>query len=117
MGSINGFVLSNTTVDANIKKEKLNTTEIGLNLGFLKSRLSLDASYFMTKTTDLITSTTPSIASAATAFLTNIGELQGKGFELTLGGTVIKASDFSWDLSVNYTTNETIVKEIKEGLG
>ena len=50
MGSVNGFVLSNTTVDANIKKEKLNTTEIGLNLGFLKSRLSLDASYFMTKT-------------------------------------------------------------------
>ena len=70
----------------------------------------------MTKTTDLITNTTPSIASAAENFLTNIGELQGKGFELTLGGTVLKRSDFSWDLSVNYTTNETIVKEIKPGL-
>ena len=43
MGSINGFALSGTTVDANIKKEKLNTTEIGGNFGFLKSRISLDA--------------------------------------------------------------------------
>jgi TonB-linked SusC/RagA family outer membrane protein len=116
MGAINGFYLSGTTVDANIKKEKLNTTEVGLNLGFLKSRIFVDASYFTTTTTDLITNTTPSIASGATAFLTNIGELQGKGFELTVGGTVINAGDFSWDLSVNYTTNETIVKEIKEGL-
>jgi TonB-linked SusC/RagA family outer membrane protein len=115
-GSINGFDLSGTTVDANIKKEKLNTTEFGLNLGFLKSRLYVDASYFTTKTTDLITNTTPSIASGATRFLTNIGELQGKGFEVTLGGTVIKAGDFSWDLSMNYSQNETIVKEIKEGL-
>ncbi len=115
-GSTNGFFLSGTTVDANIKKEKLNTTEVGMNLGFLKSRLFIDASYFVTKTTDLITNTTPSIASAATAFLTNIGELQGKGFELTLGGQVVKVGDFTWDMSVNYTTNETIVKEIKEGL-
>jgi len=115
-GPINGFVLGGTTVDANIKKEKLNTTEIGMNLGFLKSRIYLDAAYFLTKTTDLITNTTPSIASAATSFLTNIGELKGTGFELTVGGQVLQASNFSWDLSVNYTTNETEVVSIKEGL-
>ncbi len=115
-GSLGGFELSNTTVDANIKKEKLNTTEVGLNLGFLKSRISLDASYYVTKTTDLITSTTPSVASGSTRFLTNIGELKGTGLEITLGGTVLKVRDFSWDLSVNYTSNETTVVSIKEGL-
>lgn len=115
-GGIGGFVLSGTAVDANIKKEKLNTTEVGLNLGFLKSRISLDASYYITRTTDLITSTTPSIASAATSFLTNIGELKGTGFELSLGGTILQARNFSWDMSVNYTTNTTEVVSIKEGL-
>jgi TonB-linked SusC/RagA family outer membrane protein len=113
---LNGFVLNGTTVDANIQKEKLNTTEVGLNLGFLKSRFYVDASYYVTKTTDLITNTTPSIASAATSFLTNIGELSGSGIELTVGGQAIHAGDFTWDLSVNYTTNETIVESIKEGL-
>ncbi len=115
-GAVNGFVLSSTTVDANIKKERLNTTEIGLNLGLLQSRIMLDASYFMTTTTDLITNTTPSVASGSTAFLTNIGKLEGKGIEVSLGGSIIKARDFTWDLSVNYSTTETIVKEIYEGL-
>ncbi|MBN1387378.1 MAG: TonB-dependent receptor, partial [Bacteroidales bacterium] len=115
-GSIAGFVLSGTTVDSEIKKEKLNTTEIGLNLGFFKSRLNLDASYFITKTTDLITKTTPSRAAGATSFLTNIGELKGKGFELTLGGQVLKLSDFTWDLSLNYSSNKTTVVSIKEGV-
>jgi len=116
MGSVNGFYLGTTTVDANIKKEKLNTTELGLNLGFFKSRAFIDLSYYITKTTDLITNTTPSIASGAENFLTNIGELEGKGFELTLGGRVLNVSDFSWDMSINYSANETIVNEIKEGL-
>jgi len=115
-GAVNGFELSEIAVDANIKKEKLNTTEVGLNLGFLRSRLFLDASYFVTKTTDLITRTTPSVASGSTRFLTNIGELKGTGFELTLGGEVVRAGDFRWDLSLNYTTNETKVVSIKEGL-
>ena len=115
-GNVNGFALSGTTVDANIKKEKLNTTEFGLNLGLFKSRLMIDASYFMTKTTDLITNTTPSITSGATAFLTNIGELMGKGLELSVGGSIFQTQNFSWNLNVNYTTNTTIVNEIKEGL-
>jgi len=115
-GGINGFFLSNTAVDANITKEKINTNEIGLNLGFLSGRISFDGSYFNTVTTDLITSTTPSVASGSTVFLTNIGELQGKGLELTLGGAVIKMNDFQWDLSVNYTKFETVVNEIYEGL-
>ncbi|MDZ7636013.1 MAG: hypothetical protein U5L72_16895 [Bacteroidales bacterium] len=80
-GEVNGFVLGGTSVDANIKKEKLNTTEFGLNLGLLQSRIMLDASYFMTTTTDLITYTTPSVASGSTSFLTNIGELKGSGTE------------------------------------
>ncbi len=115
-GTIGGFELGGTTVDANIKKERLNTTEVGLNLGFLKSRILLDASYYVTKTTDLITNTTPSITSGATNFLTNIGELKGTGFELTIGGTILNYRKLSWDMSLNYTTNTTEVISIKEGL-
>jgi len=116
MGSVSGFVLSSTTVDPNIKKEKLNTSEIGINLGFFESRLHIDASYFQTKTTDLITNTTPSQAAGASYYLTNIGELQGKGLELTIGGTIINAKDFSWDVNINYASNETEVISIKPGL-
>ncbi len=114
-GSINGFFLANTTVDANIKKEKLNTTEIGVNLGLFQNIISLDATYFTTTTTDLITNTTPSDASGSTGFLTNIGELQGSGVEINFGATPFNG-EFRWDINVNYTSNETVVKKITDDL-
>ena len=116
-GGVNGFALSNTAVDANITKEKINTTEFGLNLGFLNGRLWFDGAYYMTTTSDLITSTTPSVTSGSTVFLTNIGSLKGSGLELTLGGSVLKMPNgLQWDLNVNFTNFETEVVEIYEGL-
>lgn len=115
-GSINGFELSSTVVDAGIEKEKLNTTEFGLNIGLFDSRISFDGAYFLTKTTNLITRTTPSVASGAFGFLTNIGELKGSGFELTLGADIFNLGDFEWGLAINYTSNETKVISIKDDL-
>src|SRR5690606_12715923 len=84
----------------------------GLELGMFKNRLTITGSYFKTFTTDLITFTTPSVTSGAGSFLTNIGELEGTGFELTLGGKILKTDDFEWDVNLNYSSNETVVNEI-----
>jgi len=113
-GDVNGFFLSGTAVDANITKEKVSATEFGANLGFFNGRIWLDASYFLTKTSDLITRTTPSFASGSTVFLTNIGQTSGKGLELTLGGTILQTTDLKWDMSLNYYSQETIIDEIND---
>ncbi|NOQ26101.1 MAG: SusC/RagA family TonB-linked outer membrane protein [Bacteroidales bacterium] len=115
-GGVNGFDLDNTAVDSEISKEKLNTTEFGASLGFLSGKLFLDFAWYKTVTTDLITRTTPSIASGALRYLTNIGELEGTGMELTISGTVLKTKDFRWDVNLNYASSETVVNEIYEGL-
>ena len=115
-GTTNGFRSSSTAVDASISKEKLVTNEVGLNLGFLNDRFTLDAAIYRTTTTDLITFTTPSYASGARGFLTNIGELENNGFEFTIAGNVISVGGFNWNMSVNYTKFKTIVNEIKDDL-
>jgi hypothetical protein len=66
--------------------------------------------------TDLIVFTTPSIASGATSYLTNIGELESDGIEVSLGGNILNYRDFRWDLNLNYTHNNIVVNEIYEGL-
>src|SRR5699024_2737907 len=114
-GSINGFFLSNTAVDENIKKEKLQSTEFGLNTSFLDERITFDAAYAFTQTTNLITNVSPSIASGATGYLTNIGKLSGSSIELSLTGNIIETRDFSWELGVNYTSYEQKVDEIQPG--
>ena len=116
MGDLNGFEATRTVVDANIKKEKLDTWEFGLNLGLLDDRFYFDAVYYETITTDNIVPTTPSFASGATRYLTNIGKMTNKGYEFTLGGNLLRAGDFSWDFNVNYTHWETVVNSIKDDL-
>ncbi len=113
---INGFSISTTTVDPNLKKEKLNTWEFGANAAFLDDRFFADFSYFKTITSNLITYTTPSYASSALSYLTNIGELKGSGYEITLGGSIIRSGDFDWTFNVNYTSAETVVQEIKDDI-
>ncbi|WP_104735684.1 SusC/RagA family TonB-linked outer membrane protein [Hanstruepera ponticola] len=115
-GAVNGFEIQNQAIDSSIKKEKINTTEVGLNLGFFNNRLTLDAAYFKTITTDNIVSSTSAPSSASTSLLTNIGKLEGDGIEITLGGTIVKAGDFSWDASLNFTKYKTVVKEIGNGV-
>ena len=115
-GSLNGFFKSGTAVDTGITKEKIATLEFGANLAFFDNRLTFDAAYFITKSTDLITFTTPSVTSAATTYLTNIGEIEGKGIELTLGGTILKTDDFRWDANINYTSNEAVLQVLMVSL-
>jgi outer membrane receptor protein involved in Fe transport len=115
-GPLNGFEQSPVAVDPNISKEKINTTEFGANLSFFKNRLTFDAAYFFTESTDLITNISPSFSSGSSSILTNIGKVEGTGLELTLGGRILQSQDWGWDLSVNYTSYESIVKEISEGV-
>ena len=115
-GALNGFEQSIVAVDPNIRKEKINTTEIGANLSFFDNRLIFDAAYFNTKSTDLITYTSPSFTSGSSSLLTNIGEVEANGIELTLGGSILKSKDWGWDLSMNFTSYESKVKEISEGI-
>jgi len=115
-GDINGFELSRVAIDPDIKKEKISTTEFGVNLGFLQDRFTIDAAYYFFKTTNSINFSTPSYASGASSMLTNIGQLSGTGLELTVGGKVLQIGDFSWDLRFNFSQQETIVDEIGDGL-
>ncbi len=114
-GSLNGFEVSTTAVDAAISKEKLNTWELGLNLAFMNDRIQFQGAIYQTITEDLITFTTPSVASGANSYLTNIGQLTNDGIELSIGGRIAEVAGITFDASLNYTSYETVVDEINPG--
>src|SRR5690606_29866653 len=116
---LNGFVISGTAVDADVKKEKISTTEFGLNLEFFNRRAPLNAAYYDTETTDLITTATTAPSAGSNSILTNIGSIDGSGIELTLGLNPFRAvapGDFNWDLNVNFTSSEQKVTSIQARL-
>ncbi|MDD7914746.1 SusC/RagA family TonB-linked outer membrane protein [Polaribacter ponticola] len=116
-GDQNGFFVNGTAVADEIKKEEVSSSEFGLNAAFLNNRFTMDFAYYRTTTKDLITTATTANSAGSTAFLTNIGQIDGDGIELTLGGTPIRTGGgFEWNMDVNYTSSNQKVNNIGEGV-
>lgn len=114
-GNLAALAYNRNPTDPNIKPEFVNTFEVGAQLGFFNDRLTLEGSYYVANTKDLITRATASSASGNASILTNVGELQNKGFEIDLGVTPIKTANFRWDIRGNYTTFKTKVVSLAAG--
>ncbi|MCT2407529.1 SusC/RagA family TonB-linked outer membrane protein [Chryseobacterium antibioticum] len=109
------FVNNQTPTDTNIRPEIVTSNDVSIGLGFLKNRITLDASFYIQTTKDLITNQTTSSASGIRFTPVNIGDIRNKGMEVTLGATPIKGNDFSWDLNLGWSINRTKVIELANG--
>ena len=114
-GDVSSYLIQRSAVDQNITPEFNNTLEGNISLGFLKDRITVDASAYRTKTENLITTRTTPTSSGISSVLSNIGNLTNKGFEVDLGLTPIKSKDFEWKVGAGYTTYKTTVDELADG--
>jgi len=98
-----GYTLSNASGNPDIKPEFTTTQEVGMELRFWQDRISVDAGYFTTRTTDIILNAPVSAATGFTTQVRNAGELETNGVEITLGISAVKTTNFFWDISANWT--------------
>jgi TonB-linked SusC/RagA family outer membrane protein len=99
-----------------LKPERTKSIEAGLEAKFLKNRFGFDLSLYKTNSIDQITPVNISRASGYNQRYVNSGEIENKGIELSLSGTVIKAGDFNWDLQANWFKNVNRVRSLYEGV-
>ena len=113
------FVGARGVTNPDIKPEFVTSKEANISLGFFNDRITLDASYYIQDTSNLITDVSTSFASGLNRAKDNIGDLRNKGFEIDLGVTPFKSEDprgFRWDLKANYSTYKTTVESLKAGV-
>ncbi|MFO8000378.1 MAG: TonB-dependent receptor [Marinilabilia sp.] len=96
-----------------LKWEETTTYNIGLDYGFFNNRLSGAIEAYYRETKDLL-NVIP--VSAGTNFtnqlLTNVGDLENRGVELTVDGHPISRDDFSWKIGFNATYSETEIQKL-----
>jgi TonB-linked SusC/RagA family outer membrane protein len=114
-GSLGSLAYNTAPTDPNIRPEFVTTTEFGAQIGLFNDKINLEASYYVAKTSDLITRATSSSASGNANLLTNIGDLENKGFEIDLGFSPVKTKDFKWDVKTNYSTAKTKIIALAAG--
>ena len=111
-----GFGISTRIGSNTLKPEFVTSYEFGVNLGFFKNRLSVDATYFDSRSTDQIFNVAVSNSSGFDTRTTNVGELQNRGVELVLNATPVRVGGFKWDVTLNYTLIRNKVISIAPGV-
>lgn len=89
--------------------------DIGFDLGILRNRVNLEATYYIRKSSKLLLDVPLSSTTGFRTVTKNIGALENKGFELTLNAEPIKGNDFTWDINFNYATNKNRVTSLPDG--
>jgi hypothetical protein len=103
------FSTENNKSNSNLKSELTKGFEAGIEFKLFKNRLGFDFSYYKTNTTNQILSIeTPSQTGYTRAWI-NAGDVQNKGFEVTMNVIPVKTENFSWEAKVNWSTNKNEV--------
>ena len=95
-----------------LKPSNQENYEVGLELGFFRSRFNINATYYSNLTEDDIIFVPTPQTSGFGNFLTNVGGVSNKGFEIDVNAKIITSQDFDWDLTANFSKNETIVEDL-----
>ena len=113
-GSNSIFTTNNTIADPNLKNERTEATEFGIDLRLWKNRLRIDATYYNMLSFDQVIFLPVAKTSGYDFNLTNGGEIRNKGVELLLSATPILKDKLSWDITVNLGHNRAIVESLPD---
>jgi TonB-linked SusC/RagA family outer membrane protein len=101
----------NQTGNPQLKWEKQQKTDVGIDIGLFGGRVSLVTAYYRQDSKDLILAapTPPSLGVPGNSINRNIGAVRNTGFEVQLSADVIKSKDFSWNSTINFSTQKNKV--------
>ena len=101
-----------TVGNSNLKWETTNQFDIGADMGFFKERISFSFDAYYKKTFDLLmTYNIPSELGYGST-TGNVGTLENKGIEFTLGGWIVESKDFKWRTDLNLAANKNKVLDL-----
>jgi len=115
-GGVNAYEFESNLGNKELKPETTTETEFGVELNLFRKRITLDASVYDKKTTDLLFSRD---ISASTGFRTqtaNILDVSNKGIELVLNLVPVDYNNFKWEINSTFTKNKSNVDHIVGGV-
>jgi TonB-dependent starch-binding outer membrane protein SusC len=90
-------------------------TNVGIDLGFVKNRVTATVDYYIRKSSNLLLNNPVSLTTGFGSILENIGAMENKGIELTINAKPVIYKDFTWDVSFNITQNKNKITSLPGG--
>jgi iron complex outermembrane receptor protein len=95
--------------DQNLRWERSKSINLGLDFGFFNDRLTGSIEVYEDKVEDLLNFIPiPAGTNLSNALLTNIGNLERRGLEISLNAAIVEKENFSWttNFNVSFFDNE-----------
>jgi len=116
--AIDGFPMGGTSQsivpNKNLKPTRTNSWEMGGEFKFIENRLGLDVTYYTQSSIDQIMNINTSLTSGYNGVVINAGNIQNKGFEISLNAVPVQLKDFRWDVRVNFARNISKVNKLTD---
>lgn len=93
-----------------LRWEKTETVNLGLDFSFLENRLNLSLDYYNKRSTDLLASDAIDPTFGYTSLTRNVGAITNNGVELSIDATPVKKKDFIWNVVYNMSYNKNKVE-------
>lgn len=92
--------------NSNLKWETTYTTNIGLDFEILKNRIGGTIEWYNMDTKDLLVQRSLPRMTGFTSIWTNLGEVNNRGWELTLNTLNINSKNFQWATNITFSANK-----------
>lgn len=102
--------------NANLKPERLNALEAGIETWFLGSRLQTEVSVYQNTSINQIIGRPISNATGYSNIIENGGEVMTRGLEAKVSARIMETSNFRWNTMVNFSTYRSEVTELPDGV-
>ncbi|HWZ03227.1 MAG TPA: TonB-dependent receptor [Mucilaginibacter sp.] len=101
-----------TGVSTSLKWETKTAYDIGIDIAFLKGRLTFTADAYKDNVHNLLYAEPAPFYDNGGTYQANIGSLTNNGVEFSLGGTPVVARDFKWTTNFNVSINRNKVTDL-----
>jgi len=113
-----GTTLAIGTISSRVGNEDLQWEEtrkfdVALEVGFFDNDLTLEVGYYKNNTTNLLLNKTIAPSNGIESILTNAGEIENKGLEVSLNYNKTFANGFGWNSTLNFSQNENKVIDLE----
>ena len=113
---IPGASLSNIERDPNLKPERTQDFEFGVDMRLFNDRIGINATYYQRRSFDQIAPISLPSTSGFSSYYTNFGEISNTGVEIGLDLTPVRLDNsFVWNLYGTFTHNKNVIEELIPG--
>ncbi|MGI4820011.1 MAG: SusC/RagA family TonB-linked outer membrane protein [Janthinobacterium lividum] len=109
-----GGLALNQLANPDLRWERTNQTDIGIDFGVIQNRLYLSADVYKRKTTDLLLPQSLDYDTGFSSYSANVGSLENKGLEIALTSINVRGegNGFNWETNFNISFNRNKVLDI-----